>query len=277
MDRPLIGIVTGTGFDRFVTLVRDFQTLRLPTPYGTVYAQKFTRRGVDFVHVNRHACHAPIEDRGWRLPMYLDRQGREHWLDPRRPLTALARLGIRTIAATSAVGACKDIPVGSVVLPNQLRTPEFGILTFASKSGRAEFHRAYDRLLWCEPHARLIKHLHRHSVCTVLNGTLKITRGPGFETEADYEVLKAQGVDIVGMHTALPEAFASHNLGIRYVLAAIVTDSIAEHPDQDDIERIARDVGERVFSTVIALGRGLAKFPRELKPVPGLRERLKIA
>ncbi len=271
-------IITGTGFDRFTELVPDFAEESVSTPYGTVYVQRFTRSGTAFVHANRHAAHAPIARRRWRLPMYHDLSGGEHFLDPRPLIFALARFRPQRILSTTAVGTPQDLPIRGIVLPSDHCTPEFGILTFASEDSGPEFHQPKGRVFCGDLHPVLVEALHQRGHVTVANGLLRIIRGPGFESDVDAKKLRAEGVTIAGMHTALPEAYCSYELEYPYTSAAIITDSLAVHPDQDEIERIAREVGGALFETFCDLA-VTGAFPppsdaRQKHSVPGLREKL---
>jgi purine nucleoside phosphorylase len=279
MDRPLIGIgiITGTGFDDLKGLIDVFEGRRVDTPWGTVYVQEFEQGGVHLFHLNRHAAHAPLRDRKWRLPHYVDRDGNNRFLDPRPNIVALAKLGVRRILSATAVGTPQDLPVGSIVLPTDHRTPEFGILTLAGENSRAQFHQPKGKVFCGNPHGALVEALHQRGLVSCASGLLQITRGPGFESDADYEILRREGVTIVGMHTAIPEAYCCHELGLCYTAAAIITDSLSHHPDQAEIERIGREVGRPLFGVLCDLAVTSA-FPSPCTctkhPVPGLLETL---
>jgi 5'-methylthioadenosine phosphorylase len=283
MNRPFIGIITGTG----VRLSPDGWTeSQVRTPYGEVFVQERTIGSEVFVHVNRHSCHRPSTENAWRLPFWIDWQGNGRVLDPRPTICALAMLGVRRILSTTAVGAItRFLPVGSIVFPDQLVTPSFGILTFADEQSGPSFHQPS-----AQPICTKITHTLKSALMggradpadwqVVNGGLLAIIRGPRFETEADLSQLRQADVIIAGMHTALPEAFLSLELGICYTMAGIVTDSPSEHPVQSRIEQIARLRGETLLS--IFQSYRVGPEPKACScnvhqfAVPGLRERLGI-
>ncbi len=274
-----IGIITGTGFDDLSTLIPVFEGRLVQTPWGPVFVQQIERDGVRLIHLNRHAAHAPLREKRWRLPHYVDRDGISRFLDPRPNTVALAKLGVRRILSVTAVGTPQDLPVGSVVLPTDHRTPEFGILTLADEDSGAAFHQPKGRVFCSNPHDTLVEALHQRGLVSCASSVLQITRGPGFESDEDTRMLRRDGVSIVGMHTALPEAYCCSELGLCYTAAAIITDSLSHHPSQDEIERIGREVGGPLFETLCSLA-AANPFPSPCTctkhPVPGLLDRLGI-
>ncbi|WP_124054075.1 purine-nucleoside phosphorylase [Arcanobacterium ihumii] len=58
---------------------------------------------------------------------------------------------------------------------------------------------------------------------TQQNGTYAILRGPEFQTQRESEIMRSNGIDMVGMSTVL-EAIALHQLGVRLAGVSVVSD-----------------------------------------------------
>jgi 5'-methylthioinosine phosphorylase len=60
----------------------------------------------------------------------------------------------------------------------------------------------------------------------VSDGTYGVTQGPRLETAAEIDRLERDGCDVVGM-TAMPEAALARELGLVYVICAVVVNRAA--------------------------------------------------
>ncbi|MBU0706815.1 hypothetical protein KKG41_00400 [Patescibacteria group bacterium] len=276
-------IVTGTGFDQLREILPSFEEQQVATPFGDIYVQMFDHGGNTFVHANRHSAHAPLEQRLWRLPMCFDRGGRECFLDPRPLVYALESFHPLHRFGTTAVGTPQDLSVGSIALLEGHLTPEFGITSFCGLHSGAEFHQPKGQV-FCTCHHELLDTTLADYDCRVVSkNVLRITRGPGFESHEDADRLRDDGITIVGMHTALPEAYCWHELGHLITAAGVITDSFDEHPDQPTIERIAKQQGQALFRTFLKVAGLIASADATTTPlscscpkfpVPGLSDKL---
>jgi len=250
------GLITGTGANVLRDLGVKYKEEMIPTPYGNIFVQVCEWLGMAFVHLNRHLSTRPLEENEWLMPFDIDARGN---------IWALASMGVRRINATTAVGSIVDrMVIGDVVMAHQMKTPEFDCRsTFADRRLKGRFgpavygphlFRENVRPLPCEFSRRVYgdqtegrvgqSHLHR-------SGKLSIVRGPRFETDLDIEILRSQGIEVVGMGTALPEAFLCTEVGICYTPAAIVTDNPNEAPEQSEIERVGKVLSPKLFEAAV--------------------------
>lgn len=143
-------------------------------------------------------------------------------------------LGARVVLATSAVGAI----IGSANLDNpqvgEIYCPTDAIdytglpFTFADMLNQAsvDFHRSMDDL-FCHSLARLMVDVSKGGVSRkgILGSTLQ---GPRFETRAEIDRYRKDGVDFLSMSTCFPEAVLAREAGMSFGLLACVTNLCPE-------------------------------------------------
>ncbi|MDN3258611.1 S-methyl-5'-thioadenosine phosphorylase [Streptomyces sp. CSDS2] len=204
---PDIAVIGGSGL---YTLLDDGQDITVDTPYGAPSAPP------------------TVGTLGGRTVAFLPRHGRRHEFPPHRVdyranLWALKELGVTRVLATGAVGSLtRDIPPGSLVVPDQLvdrttgRTqtffdgPHVAHATFADpycEEGRTVVLKAADRCGWG----------------AVDGGVQVVIDGPRFSTRAESRWYAAQGWSLIGM-TAHPEVALARELGLCCVPLCLVTD-----------------------------------------------------
>ena len=145
-----------------------------------------------------------------------------HKINFRANIWALRDAGVQTIIATAAVaGIDADYQPGDLVLPDQLIDFTYGREnTFFGEDcdiAQADFAEPYSETL----RQKIIDLSAQMQLPIHQPATYGITQGPRFETLAEVQLLARDGCHIVGM-TGMPEATLARELGLDYVLIAIV-------------------------------------------------------
>jgi 5'-methylthioadenosine phosphorylase len=220
MAKTILGIIGGSG-------VYDMDGLdgarweKIETPWGEPSDEilRGTLEGVDMVFLPRH--------------------GRGHVQTPttinyRANIDALKRAGVTDIISVSACGSLReDLPPGTFVLADQ-----FIDRTFARE--KSFFGPGF------------VAHVSMaHPVCPKLvdaleeaakeagipfrrGGTYLAMEGPQFSSQAESNVYRAWGCDVIGM-TAMPEAKLAREAELPYAIVAMVTDFDCWHPGHDHV------------------------------------------
>lgn len=144
------------------------------------------------------------------------------------------KLGLKVFLATSAVGAIRgsynigECSRGDIYYPSDAIDYTGWPFTFADFLDRhaTKFHRSMDQL-FCPDLAQLISGLTQGNVQNIgiLGSTLC---GPRFETRAEIEKYRRDGVDFLSMSTCFPEAVLARELGVSYGLLACVSNLCPE-------------------------------------------------
>ena len=160
--------------------------------------------------------------------VFLARHGKEHETPPHRinyraNLKALQKLGVRQVFSTTAVGSLNpDYPTGSLVLLSDfLDMTRQRLQTFFEGGSERVRHVIMD-----DPYCNnLRKKLHEtaklHDVQLKGEAVYICTEGPRFETEAEINMMKQWGADVVGM-TNVPEVVLAKELGLCYASVGFV-------------------------------------------------------
>ena len=222
MKLQKIGLIGGTGMGDMLGWGNAIVTKKTArTPYGVVDYSVFPHTSPPIVMVSRH------ENSGeYLLPHKLNWQAYMYVLGNKLE-------NVDLILTTSAVGTpYKEVggfEQGDLIVPSDIIDYVQDSYTFARKgfSDSLAFHRPSTDLL-C-PHLR--QALDNPEDCNpphlILANSIK---GPRFETPAEMKVRLADGVDVVGMTTAFPEAVLAGELGIPYaVLCGVTNIAPAEH------------------------------------------------
>ncbi|MDD9823311.1 MAG: S-methyl-5'-thioinosine phosphorylase, partial [Gammaproteobacteria bacterium] len=185
----------------------------------------------------------------------LRRHGAGHRIPPHRVnyranLWALRQAGVARIVACAAVGGIdRALPVGGLVVPEQLIDATWGRAHtfFDGASGELDalgdlqhidFSRPYSEKL----RADLLAAARRAGVAVAPAGVYAVTQGPRLETAAEIDALERGGASIVGM-TGMPEAALARELGIKYATLAIVVNPAAGRaPARIDMAGIAAHI-----------------------------------
>jgi len=202
----MIGIIGGTGFER---LISEGIKTELDTPYGNVEYIKGYLEDVDIIFIPRH---------GFR------HEKPPHKIPYKANIYTFHKLGIERVIGISAVGSLReDLPPGSIVIPNQLIDYTTRRDTFYDeKAVHVDVTRPYCR----EMMKIVINKAHELKIDLRYGYVYITTEGPRFETPAEIRMFKKIGADIVGM-TNIPEAILAREIGLHYILIALVTNYAA--------------------------------------------------
>jgi 5'-methylthioadenosine phosphorylase len=171
--------------------------------------------------------------------VFLPRHGRGHQIPPselnfRANIDALKRAGVTEIISVSAVGSLRaDLAPGTFVIVDQFvdrtfaRTETFfgtGLVAHVSMA-----HPVCARLGDAIEAAAAQVGVHCRR-----GGTYLVMEGPQFSTQAESEMYRAWGCDVIGM-TNMPEAKLAREAELCYATVAMVTDYDCWHPDHDHV------------------------------------------
>ncbi|MGH7002329.1 MAG: S-methyl-5'-thioadenosine phosphorylase [Alphaproteobacteria bacterium] len=192
--------------------------------------------------------------------VFLPRHGRGHRVSPsdinyRANIDALKRAGVTEILSISACGSFREeLPPGHFVI----------VVHFIDRT----FARAKSFFgTGCVAHVSMA-----HPVCGRLGdalevaaneagipvargGTYLVMEGPQFSTQAESELYRNWGCDVIGM-TNMPEAKLAREAELCYATVAMVTDFDCWHPDHD---HVTVEAVIKVLLDNAAKGRALVK------------------
>ncbi len=171
--------------------------------------------------------------------VFLPRHGRGHRVPPselnyRANIDVLKRSGVTEIISVSAVGSLKEeLPPGTFVIVDQFIDRTFSrVKSFFSKGLVAHVSVAHPVC------GRLGDAL--ESACRELGiphqrgGTYLVMEGPQFSTQAESNLYRQWGCDVIGM-TNMPEAKLAREAEMCYATVAMVTDFDCWHPGHDHV------------------------------------------
>lgn len=171
--------------------------------------------------------------------VFLPRHGRGHRIPPselnyRANIDVLKRAGVTEILSVSAVGSLKEhLPPGTFVIVDQFIDRTFARQKSFFATG-------------CVAHVSMA-----HPVCSRMGdavqaaceeldiphqrgGTYLVMEGPQFSTQAESNLYRQWGCDVIGM-TNMPEAKLAREAEMCYATVAMVTDYDCWHPDHDAV------------------------------------------
>lgn len=172
--------------------------------------------------------------------VFLPRHGRGHRLSPsdinyRANIDAMKRMGVTDILSVSAVGSLKqEYAPGTFVLVDQFIDRTFarqksffgtGCVAHVSMA-----HPVSDRL-----RAALAEACDELGFNYALGGTYLVMEGPQFSSQAESELYRSWGCDVIGM-TNMPEAKLAREAELCYATVAMVTDYDCWHEDHDHVD-----------------------------------------
>jgi 5'-methylthioadenosine phosphorylase len=240
---PVIGIIGGSGLYEIAGL-EDAQWLPVASPFG------------------RPSDDVLVGFLGGQKTCFLPRHGRGHPLPPsavnaRANIDALKRLGVTEVISLSAVGSLRAaLTPGTFVIVDQFidrtvaREASFfgpGLVAHVGM-GRPVCGRLGDAVAGAA---------HACGVPTVRGGTYLVMEGPQFSTEAESNLYRAWGCDVIGM-TNMPEAKLAREAELCYATVAMVTDFDCWHPDHDHVTveaivKVLQDNADKARALVAAL------------------------
>jgi 5'-methylthioadenosine phosphorylase len=215
-----IGIIGGSGLYNMPGIER-LREVRVATPFG---------RPSDAYRLGT------LEG---RKVAFLARHGRGHVLMPteinfRANIYGMKKLGVERIISVSAVGSLReDFRPLDMVLPSQFfdRT-RHRVSTFFG--GGIVAHISFADPVCPALVETLQKACEDSAVNCHVGGTYLCMEGPAFSTQAESNVYRAWGMDVIGM-TNLQEAKLAREAEICYSTLAMVTDYDCWHPGHDAV------------------------------------------
>ena len=215
-----IGVIGGSGFYQMEGL-SDIGEVDLDTPFGKPSDPLIlgTIEGKRVVFLPRHGV-------GHRL---LPSE-----INVRANIYALKSLGVEWIISVSAVGSLKpEIEPRHFVVPDQLFDhTKNRVSTFFGDGLVAHVSLAHP---FCPVLSELIYEGGASvGVTTHKGGTYICMEGPAFSTQAESNVYRQLGFDVIGM-TAATEAKLAREAEICYATLACSTDYDCWHPDHDNV------------------------------------------
>ncbi len=245
--QPKIGVIGGSGVYQLEGL-EGAEWVSVQTPWGAPSDQILTGR------------------LGGTEMAFLPRHGRGHVHTPstvpyRANIAAMKALGVTDLLAVSAVGSLNEaMAPGDFVLVDQYIDRTFareksffgpGLVAHVSLA-----HPTCARLSDAVAQAAQGLTLHR-------GATYIAMEGPQFSTQAESNLYRQWGADVIGM-TAMPEAKLAREAELCYASLAMVTDYDCWHPDHGAV-----DVAQVIATLTANAGnarRVVAGLPGQLAP-----------
>jgi len=243
-----IGILGGSGFYQMEGLT-DIEEIGVETPFGdpsdTLILGNLDGRSVVFLP--RHGVGHRI------LPSEIN---------VRANIYALKSLGVEWLISVSAIGSLKqEIEPRHFVVPDQLYDhTKHRESTFFGEGIAAHISLAHP---FCSVLSSLLFAAATEVGVPVHNGgTYICMEGPPFSTQAESNVYRQLGFDIIGM-TAAQEAKLAREAEICYAVLACATDYDCWHPEHDHVttEIILENVRANVESSKKTVRNVVAKIP----------------
>lgn len=217
---PVLGVIGGSGvYD--VDGLEDKRWVAVDTPFGAPSDELLTGvlDGQPVVFLPRHG-------RGHRIP--------PSELNFRANIHALKQLGVTEILSISAVGSLREhLPPGTFVVVDQFIDRTFAREKSFFGTGLVA-HVGLGNPV-CGRLGDLVEaSLKDLSIAHQRGGTYMVMEGPQFSTQAESNLYRAWGCDVIGM-TNMPEAKLAREAEICYASVAMVTDFDCWHPDHDHV------------------------------------------
>ena len=243
-----IGIIGGSGFYQMEGLT-DIEEIEVETPFG------------------KPSDALILGNLDGKPVAFLPRHGVGHRILPseinvRANIYALKSLGVEWIISVSAVGSLRqDIEPRHFVVPDQLYDhTKDRKSTFFGDGIAAHISLAHP---FCSALSKLLSTSASEHGATVHNGgTYICMEGPSFSTQAESNVYRHLGFDIIGM-TAAPEAKLAREAEICYAVLACSTDYDCWHPEHDNVttEMILDNVRFNVETSKKIVRSAIAQIP----------------
>ena len=216
----IFGVIGGSGvYD--IDSLRDAHWVKVATPFGDP-SDEFLMGVI-----------------GTQKFAFLPRHGRGHRYSPtginyRANIWAFKSLGVRRVLSVSAVGSLREeFAPGDFVLVDQYidRTTQ-RVSSFFSNGCVGHVSMAHPV---CPDLNKIVHQAARKCGVTIHpGGTYLAMEGPQFSTQAESNLYRIWGCDVIGM-TNMPEAKLAREAAICYSSLAMVTDYDCWHPDHDNV------------------------------------------
>lgn len=207
-----IAIIGGTGvYDP--AILEGVKDEVVATDYGNVPVKIGSYKGREVAFMARHGA-------GHSIP--------PHRINYRANMKALARLGVKSILATSAVGSVNRLmkPGDFVLLDQFIDFTKGRTYTFFEGGPEGVTHVDYTEPYCEELRGYVIQAAQEIGQEVHPRGVYVCTEGPRFETPAEIRMFDRLGGDLVGM-TQVPEVVLAREVEICYAAIAMVTNFAA--------------------------------------------------
>ncbi len=213
-------VIGGTGV---YDLLEKTESITVSTEFGDVEIDKAQYKDIEIAFLPRH--------------------GRKHSTPPHKinylaNMKALAKLGVKHIYATAAVGSCiKEYAPGDIVIINDF-------IDFTKKrslsyydGGEDVVHFEMDDPYCSSMRSKFLYAADFHEVDIKGNAVYVCTEGPRFETSAEIKMFKKLGGEVVGM-TGVPEVILAKELKMCYSAIGIITNYETGIGEKAELEEI---------------------------------------
>jgi len=166
-----------------------------------------------------------------------------HMINHRANITALNKLGVKKIIATSAVGSMrKSLRVGELGLAGQF-------LDFTRGSQGTFFDSVLRHTDMTYPYSQELTYeiaaVSEEISMRIRPGLVYVcAQGPRFETAAEIEMFRSLGGDVIGM-TGVPEVVLANELGLEYAAILVVTNWAAGLQKRVTHEEVVREMRKK--------------------------------
>lgn len=231
-----IGLIGGSGLSKN-GIEKEKRNIKVDTKYGEVEVFEI------------------IED-NFKV-YFLPRHGLKHSFPPhlvpyRANISALKKIGVERIIATSAVGSINDnYKPATLILSDQF-------IDFTKKrnytfSSRGEVLHVDVTYPFCpDLQGALLEASENLNKKIISGATCVVTEGPRFETPAEIKAFKMLGGDLVGM-TLIPECVLAREVNICYANLSIVTNYAAGISDKKLTAKEVEDLVEQKKELIIGI------------------------
>lgn len=270
MNKPIIGLIGGTGLGQALRGQIDGESREVQTPFGPPSAPITLGRwqGAEIAFLPRHGLH--------------------HTLCPsavpyRANIYALKSLGVTHILASGATGSLREeLRPRDLVIPDQLIDKTVRrVGTFFDEPGlvaHIEFSEPFCHSL----RASLIAAGAALDVTIHEDGTYVCMEGPAFSTVAESRMHRAWGGDLIGM-TCMPEAKLAREAQMCYALIALPTDYDCWRPHDPGADKgtllaeIMSNVEHATAASVKLIGAALRRLATGAEFACACRSALELA
>ena len=184
---------------------------------------------------------------------FLPRHGFGHTISPseinyRANIYALKTLGVDTVVSISAVGSLKeDYAPGDFVLVSQFIDWTKGLRPRTFFDNGVVGHVSVAHPINLDLRNRISNALKGTTINHIVGGSYLCIEGPQFSTQAESNIYRSFGADVIGM-TNVPEAFLAREAGMAYATVAMVTDYDCWKDQHCTVEEIMKVMSENYKS-----------------------------
>ncbi len=251
MEKPVLGIIGGSGLYQMEEGLEILEEVTVETPFGP-------------------PSDSLILGKMEGLPVaFLARHGKGHRIMPseinyRANVYAMKVLGVQWLLSISAVGSMKEeIEPGHMVVPHQFidwtrkRASTFfgdGLVAHVSMADPV-----------CPVLAKILAEEARRAGATVHEGGVYLCmEGPQFSTRAESLLYRSWDISVIGM-TNMPEAKLAREAEICYATLAMATDYDCWHQAEEDVtvEMVIQTLKRNVETAQAVVRRVAARLPVE--------------